>query len=61
MALTWTVAAINTAGAAFLLALATVLSKAWPRRYLHRRADHRRWMLAHRTGLRSRRALLQIR
>ena len=61
MALTWAVAGINWGGAALLLALATVLSKVWPRRYLHRRADHRRWMRAHRSGLRSRRTLLGVR
>lgn len=61
MALTWMVAGINWGGAALLLGLAMVLSKVWPRRYLHRRADHRRWMRAHRSGLRSRRTLLGVR
>lgn len=61
VARTWAVAGVNAAGAAFLLAIATVLSKACPRRYLHRRAEHRRWLQAHRSGLRSRRRLLEIR
>ena len=61
MMLTWAIAGINVLGAAVLLGLSAVLSKVWPRRYLHRRAEHRRWLQAHRTGLRSRRRLLEVR
>lgn len=61
IARTWAVAAVNTAGAAALTVLAAGLAKVWPRRYLHRRAEHLRWLRAHRNGLRSRRRLLDVR
>ena len=61
IALTWMIAGINVAGTGILLAPTMVLSKVWPRRFLHKRADYRRWLRAHRSGLRSRRRLLEVR
>lgn len=61
IARTWAVAGINALGAGLLLAIAAVLAKVWPQRFLHRRAEHLRWLRAHRSGLRSRRRLLEVR
>ena len=61
VALTWTVAGVNVAGAAVLVAITAVLAVVWPRHFAHRREEYRRWLRAHRGGLRPRRRLIAVR
>lgn len=61
VAMTWSVAAVNWTGAAVRYALARPLAKLAPKRWAPACAQHRQWLAAHRSGLRSRRALLGAR
>lgn len=57
--LAWAVAAVNVAGAAVRWAAFAALALLAPERFRRPRRVYRRWLRAHRTGLRSRRALLR--
>ena len=61
LARTWACAATNTVGAALRLAFSAPLARILPARVGPARDQHRRWLRAHRTGLRSRRTLLASR
>jgi GT2 family glycosyltransferase len=58
---TWAVAAVNWLGAAVRYAFARPLAKLAPERWAPACAQHRQWLAAHRSGLRSRRELLGAR
>jgi GT2 family glycosyltransferase len=60
LARTWATAAVNVAGAAARLAWIAPLARVWPR-WRASRDMYRRWLSAHRQGLRSRAALLRSR